>query len=347
MDKVIERLDRGEELGEADIREAADRLLDASVEAQWKENFLEALARKGESAGEIAAFVGAFLERAVDPGLSSVSLPGPTLDLVGTGGDKLGMFNVSTTAIFVLAAGGVSVVKHGNRAITSRSGGADVLEALGVAIDLPPERFAGCVQECGVGFLFAPLYHPSFKAVAPIRQSLAKKGVRTVFNLLGPLLNPARPDFQVIGVYDPAMLETFAVQMKRLGRKRGWAVHGGIPGASGMDELSTLGPSAVVECRADAEELRDWEINPAELGLSGGKIEDLVGGDASENAQITLGILEGEIVDARRSMVVLNAAAGFVVAGLATDMEEGIERAGKAIDSGAARERLKALVGYR
>src|SRR5688572_30956821 len=194
MDALIHHLEEKQELTSREVEVAASLLLDPAAPDEKKERLLEALAVKGETPGEIAGFVEAFLQQAVDPRLGMLELEGPTLDVCGTGGDQLDLFNVSTTAMFIAAAAGAVVVKHGNRGITSKSGGADVLEALGVRIDLSPDDFGRCLSHVGAAFLFAPLYHPAFKAVAPVRKQLAEEGRRTVFNLLGPLLNPARPD---------------------------------------------------------------------------------------------------------------------------------------------------------
>ena len=189
----------------------------------------------------------ALLDRAVDPGIDPARLPGPALDVCGTGGDKLDLFNVSTTACFVLAADGVAVIKHGNRAVTSRSGGSDVLAALGVPLDVPSgETLRRHLEQHGLGFLAAPRYHPAFRAVAGVRRQLAAEGTSTIFNLLGPLLNPARPAHQLVGVFSPALTGTFAEVLRQLGRRRVWAVHG----AGGMDELSTLGETHVSRSEA-------------------------------------------------------------------------------------------------
>ena len=218
MDALIHHLENKEELSDREVEVAAQLLLDAGVADAKKERLLEALAVKGETPSEIAGFVDAFLNHAVDPDLGGLDLGGPTLDVCGTGGDKLGLFNVSTTAMFISAAAGAVVVKHGNRGITSKSGGADVLEALGIRIDLPVDGFRRCIEKAGIGFMFAPIYHPAFKAVAGVRAALAKEGVRTIFNLIGPLLNPARPECQLVGICDPDLNSVFAEILQRLGR---------------------------------------------------------------------------------------------------------------------------------
>lgn len=312
-----------------------------------KADFLRALRHKGETPSEIAAFAGSLLARALDPGIDAAAAPGPLLDVCGTGGDRLGLFNVSTTASFVLAAGGAVVVKHGNRAVTSRSGGADVLSALGVRLDLPPDRLRRCVLETGIGFLFAPHYHPAFKAVMPVRRQLAAEGTSTIFNLLGPLLNPARPANQLVGVFSGRLTPVFAEVLRQLGRRRVWAVHG----AGGMDELSILGATDVSRFDLDNREdeagggaIIHEQVFPEDAGLlKAADVEKLRGGDPETNARLLTAILAGGITDVRLELVLLNAAAGFVVAGLAADLREGAEKARETIGSGRALARLHTL----
>ncbi len=338
---LISHLQSEQNLSATHIAEASAFLVDASAAARDKADFLRALARKGETPAEIAGFVQAFLKLAVDPGIDRSALPGPMLDVVGTGGDKLNLFNVSTTAIFILAAGGVCVVKHGNRAITSKAGGADVLEALGVRIDLPPERLASVVQQVGIGFLFAPLYHPAFKAVVEARKLLAAEGQRSIFNILGPLLNPARPDYQLIGVFDPALTHTFAEILTMLGRKGAWVVHGSAGEAGGMDELSTLGANHIVRLTPTGPVQES--LSTTSLGFAPAVLGDLAGGDAAQNADILEGILACRIKGPKRDIAVLNAAAGFVITGKATTLAEGKHLAEDLIDRGAAHVKLRAL----
>jgi anthranilate phosphoribosyltransferase len=339
MQDLTDHLKKGQELTADQIVRAADALLDDSLPAREKADFLCALSDKGESPAEIAAFATAFLERAVTPTLDRERIGKPLLDVCGTGGDKLNLFNISTTSVFVLAACGVAVVKHGNRGITSKSGGADALEALGIRIDLPPEDFGRCVEEVGAGFLFAPLYHPAFKAIAPVRKQLAEAGRRSIFNLLGPLLNPAKPDYQLIGVFDPAVGSAFAEILSRLGRKVAWAVHGTTETGAGMDEISNLGPSTV--WAANGPDRLKSTIEPSSLGLAPATVTDLEGGDAIANAAILTGILDGSVTGPKRDLVILNAAAGLVITGIADDLSEGLHLANEAIASGAARAVLE------
>lgn len=340
MKELITRLHAGESLDTAAVREAAAGLLDESLEIQTKKEFLRALAAKGETPAEIATLASVFLERARDPQLTPEEVGKPMLDVCGTGGDKLHMFNVSTTATFLLAAAGIAVVKHGNRGITSKSGGADVLEALGVRIDLEPAEFRESVLRTGMGFLFAPLYHPAFKAVAPVRKELAEEGTRTVFNILGPLLNPVRPDYQVVGVFSPALPPVFAEILNQLGRKRAWAVNGDAGDGRSMDELSTLGPNLIVETR-DGTVAPPTTLDPADLGLAKPELSELQGGEAAENASTLIAILDGSERGARREIVLLNVAAGLVVTGMAPSMSDGLAQAAELIESGQALAKLR------
>jgi len=336
MDELVAHLKSGGDLNAEQVGHGVAQLVDGEVADAAKGEFLKALRAKGETAGEIAAFVQALLARAVEPGLDPARLPGPMLDVCGTGGDQLHLFNVSTTVMFVLAAGGVCVVKHGNRAITSQCGGADVLEELGVRIELPPADLRRCVEEHGLGFVFAPAYHPAFKAIGPVRRALAAEGIATIFNLLGPLLNPARPAYQLVGIFSPVLLPKYAEVLALLARSRAWAVHG-----SGMDELSLAGPSAVCEV-ADGR-VREFTLEPVALGLASCAVEVLRGGERRENAAILTGILDGTDTGPRRDLVLLNAAAGFVITGLAAGLAAGLELARAQVESGRALAKLRAL----
>jgi len=268
------------------------------------------------------------------------------IDVCGTGGDKLELFNVSTTSMFILAAGDAVVVKHGNRAITSRCGGADVLEELGIQIDSPPARLKRSVETLGLGFIFAPSYHPAFKAIAPVRKRLAAEGVPTIFNLLGPLLNPARPAFQLVGVFSGALLDRLAATLALLGRERAWVFAGQTPEGAFIDEISISGPTELREVRRQSA-IAKRVIGPDEVGLPHARIDELRGGDRKENAGILLSILNGSERGAKRNIVVLNAAAGFVVTGLAPDLSAGIERASGLLEDGRALAKLHALQRFQ
>lgn len=341
MRELTNHLTGGAELDSPQIQAAAEALLDESIAADQKAAFLKALAGKGETPAEIAGFVQAFLARAVDPGFTAADCPGPSIDVCGTGGDKLDLFNISTATVFVLAGGGATVVKHGNRGITSKSGGADVLEALGIPIDLSTDNLRSTVLEHGAGFLFAPLYHPAFKAVVPVRKQLAEEGVRTVFNLIGPLLNPVRPDFQMVGVFDQAFTAPFADILGRLGRKQAWAVHGSAPDGLGLDEISLSGTTAASVW--DGSSLSELSIDPQDLGLELAGLEDLKGAGPEENAKILTAVLDGSDRGPKRHIVTLNAAAGFVICGLAENLQAGLALAAAVIDDGRATAKLNAL----
>jgi anthranilate phosphoribosyltransferase len=240
--------------------------------------------------------------------------------------------------MFVVAAAGAVVVKHGNRAITSKCGGADVLEALGIPIELSPAQFRESVQRHGLGFLFAPAYHPAFKAIGPIRKRLAGQGIATIFNILGPLLNPARPGRQLVGIFSRELLPRYAAALALLGRTKAWVVHG-----HGLDELSITGPNEVHELTPAG--VTSFALEPASLGFQIAELAELRGATRAENAAIVLGILSGEIQGAKREMVVLNSGAALVVAGLADDLPAGFAMAREAIDSGRAMARLSSLRG--
>lgn len=342
MDALIRQLEEGREMSADEVGLVANFLLDASVADERKARLLEVMSLKGETVAEIAAFVEEFLRHAIDPKLWELDLPGPTLDVCGTGGDKLDLFNVSTTAMFVVAAAGAVVVKHGNRGITSKSGGADVLEALGVRIDLPPDEFRRCVEKAGMGFMFAPNYHPAFRAVVGVRKMLAIRGVRTIFNLIGPLLNPAKPKCQLVGVFSRELCPIFAEILEKLGRESAWVVNGATAGGRAVDEFSLMGETRV--CVAGVKRSRSDAVwYPRDFGMEPVEVESLKGGSAAENAVMLEEILAGKDRGPRTEMVVLNAAAGIACAGIAESMREGIEIAREMIRSGAAADRLEQL----
>jgi anthranilate phosphoribosyltransferase len=300
---------------------------------------LGALAGRGETAAEIAGFATAMREVATTLPLTPAE-QAAVVDTCGTGGDATGTFNISTAAALVAAASGAKVAKHGNRAITSKSGSADVLEALGVPIELGPEAAVAALREHGFCFLLAPSHHPAMKAVMPVRRAL---GVRTVFNVLGPLLNPAGARRQVMGVYSARLVPLVAEAMTLLGAQHAMVVHGDGASAhssSGLDELALSGPSEVAEVRDGV--VTQYVITPEEFGLDRAPLEALTGGDATVNAAILRCIFAGER-GPRRGVVLLNAAAVLVTAGLAKDIREGVGIAAEAIDSGAVTRLLEAL----
>jgi len=345
LKSLIEKLRNGIDLTSSDVDLAVAQLLSDQVDDELKAEFLTVLHKKGESAEEIVAFVKQLMKRAVNPMIDPKQVPGPMIDICGTGGDGFDFFNVSTTAMFVVAAGGAVVVKHGNRRVTSSCGSADVLEQLGVDIDLTPEQLHESLKRHSLGFVFARSYHPAFRALADMRQRLAKKNQRTVFNLLGPLLNPARPSRQLIGVFDPRLTGIFAEALRQLEREHAWVVHGLGDNGAGMDDISISGATTIAE-------LNDGKVNSAILdvswlGIPRASVDELRGGDARENAATIDGILSGKISGAKRDMTIVNAAGGFVVAGLAKDLKEGIDLAREELDSGRALEKLRALQNFK
>jgi anthranilate phosphoribosyltransferase len=290
---------------------------------------LMALRVRGETVNEITGAVSAMRAK-----MLRVSAPIDAIDVVGTGGDASGSHNISTCAAFIVAGAGVPVAKHGNRALSSRSGAADVLAALGVKIDLPPEGITRCITEAGIGFMFAPSHHPAMKHVGPTRVEL---GTRTIFNLLGPLSNPASVKRQMVGVFSKQWIEPLAHVLKNLGSERAFVVHG----SDGLDEITTAGSTAVAALEDGA--VRTFEINPEDVGFERVKPESLRGGDAQANAAALKGVLEGE-KGPLRDVAALNAAAALVVAGQAGDLQAGVALANKSIDSGEAERRLNRLV---
>ncbi len=258
------------------------------------------------------------------------------VDTCGTGGDTSGTFNISTATALVAAGAGVKVAKHGNRSVTSRCGSADVMEALGVKIDLPAARVAACLEQTGIAFLYAPALHSAMKYVQPARRELR---LRTVFNLLGPLTNPAHASAQVVGVYSAELVETLAEALSELGLRRALVVHG----RDGLDEITITGPTKVAEVRNG--QVRSYEVTPEEFGLQSAPLSEIAGGDAGQNAGIIRRILEGER-SPRRDVVLLNAAAALVAAGHADNIQEALPVAAYAIDSGHARQRLQLLVEF-
>jgi anthranilate phosphoribosyltransferase len=328
---ALQRLIEGENLSEEHASDAMQALMSGEASPALAAAFLTALRLKGETAAEIAALARVMRAHAVCIEPSAEVF----VDTCGTGGGGVTTFNISTAAAFVVAGAGLPVAKHGNRAMTSKTGSADVLEALGVRIDLEPDAIRRCIEEVGVGFLFAQRHHPAMRHVGPIRKELP---FRTVFNCLGPLCSPAGAPYQVVGVYEERLVPLLAEALRELGTRRSLVVHG----HDGLDELSTLGPTLVSE--ASPEGVREYVITPAELGLRTVTAEDLApGDDAAGNAAIIRAILSGE-VGPRRDIVLLNAAAALYVAGRATTLVEGIAMAAESIDSGRAAATLARLI---
>jgi len=334
MQEAIAKVIEGQDLTEAEAESAMRQIMDGQATPAQIGALLTALRMKGESVSEITGCARAMRRSAVPVRPQRAET---LVDTCGTGGDGAGTFNISTTAAFVVAGAGQPVAKHGNRSISSQCGSADVLEALGVNLDLTPDQVAACVDEVGIGFLFAPKLHPAMKhAIGPRREL----GVRTIFNVLGPLTNPANAPAQVLGVYDPTLTDTLARVLGALGSQAAFVVHG----SGGLDELTTAGPNRVSVLRNGQVETRNFD--PADLGFPRARPSDLHGGDASENAAITRGILAGTQNGAGRDVVVLNASAALVAGGRAQNLAEGIRLAEDSLDSGSAQRVLDHLIEF-
>lgn len=357
LNALTEQLRAAQSLNPDQIAAAVTLLTDAQASTEEKAAFLTALAQKGETTDEIASFARELRDRSVPTPLDPATRAREILDVCGTGGDRLNTFNISTTVALIAAAAGVTVAKHGNRAVTSQSGSADVLEALGIRIDLAPGPAAEWLRDHGFAFFFAPNYHPAFKHIAPARKLCAERGQRTVFNFLGPLLNPARPTVQLVGVPRPALCEPVARVLQRLGVRRAMVVSGEIersrvPAGDGtdkpetprhLDELSTLGDNAIAEFHQDngfavsVMSSENFPLQPATLA-------DLAGGDRAANAETIRLLLRGEERGPKRDAVLLNSAAALFVAGRARSLLEGWDLAAELIDNGTALAKLEELI---
>jgi len=341
LDTLTTQLTDGTELSAEQVHDAIAGLTDEAVTPEAKAGFLTALATKGETPGEIAAFASELRDKALPVPLDDETRGREMLDVCGTGGDQLGTFNISTTVAIVAAAAGVTVAKHGNRAITSKSGSADVLAALGIPTELTPEQVATGLRDHGFAFIFAPGYHPAFKHIMPARKLCAERGQRTVFNFLGPLLNPARPTAQLIGVPKGELCEPIGRVLQSIGIRRGMVVNGRA-GDGAMDELSTLGENTIAEFYQD----RGFTVSrdePELFPLQPATLDDLKGGDAEANAATIRAILAGEDRGPRRDAVLLNTAHALFVAARTDSALEGWELAASVIDDGLAKRKLEEL----
>ena len=332
MQEALARLLDGHDLSRAQARSVMNEVMEGDATPAQIGGLLVALRLKGETADEIAGCAEAMRSHvlAVKPKRDDL------VDTAGTGGDGMGTINISTAAALVAAAAGAGVAKHGNRAVSSASGSADVLEALGFRLELPPARIERSIDELGFGFLFAPTHHPAMRHAAPVRRELA---ARTVFNVLGPLTNPAGARAQVVGVYAPSLVRTIAEVLAQLGARRAFVVHG----AGGIDELSPTGPNLV--CEVVDGDVREREIDPLELGVPRCDARELRGGSPAENAAAIIRVFGGES-GGPRSAILLNAAGALAAAGHGRDLAEGLELAREAIDSGAAAGRLDELIAF-
>jgi anthranilate phosphoribosyltransferase len=329
LKSIIAKVATGATLSREEAASAFDRMMSGEATPSQLGGLLMALRIRGETIDEITGAVSAMRAK-----MLRVSAPTDAIDVVGTGGDGSGSVNVSTCAAFIVAGAGVPVAKHGNRALSSRSGAADVLSALGVRIDISPQQVSRCVTEAGIGFMFAPAHHPAMKNVNPTRVELA---TRTIFNLLGPLSNPAGVTRQLVGVFSRQWVLPLAQVLKNLGSESVWVVHG----SDGLDEITLTGPTFVAALEKGA--IRSFEVSPEDAGLKRVAGEALMGGDAAANALALRNVLEG-LPGPYRDVALFNAAAALVVAGRAKDLKEGMALGTRSIDSGAAAERLKRLI---
>lgn len=329
LNTAIQAIARGLPLEESVLEGAFDTLLSGEAAPEEVGAFLTGLTVRGETANELIA--GARIMRRHG---RRVAVDGPLLDTCGTGGLPWKSLNTSTASAIVIAASGGRVAKHGNRSVPPKTGSADVLESLGLQLELSDTAFRACLDTAGVGFLFARNYHSAMRHVAPIRHKL---GIRTIFNLLGPLSNPAGAEYSVLGVYDKHWVTPMAEALKALGTRRAWVVHG----LAGIDEISISGPTEV--CEVTPESIRHFQIDPSDAGLPSHPLSTLEGGAPEENTAAIRDLLDGR-EGPFRDIVLINAAAGLHVSGLAADLRSGVERAAAAIDSGAARETLNRLV---
>ena len=326
---LIGKVATGAALGRDEAAGAFEQMMAGEATPSQMGALLMALRVRGETVDEITGAVTAMRAKMV-----RVQAPPDAIDVVGTGGDASGSFNISTCAALIVAGAGVPVAKHGNRALSSKSGAADVLAALGVNIDLNPEQIGHCIREAGIGFMFAPAHHPATKNVGPTRAEL---GTRTIFNLLGPLSNPAGVKRQMVGVFSKQWTEPLAHVLKNLGAESVWVVHG----SDGLDEVTTSGPTSVSALENGV--IRNFEIAPEDVGLRKVKPEELRGGDAATNARAVQEVLEGKQT-AFRDVALLNAAAALVVSGKAKDLQAGFNLAAHSVDSGEAEGRLDRLI---
>ena len=342
LDVLTQQLDRREALTAQQIHDAVGELAGVTASVEIKAAFLDALARKGETAEEIGGFARELRLLAIEPPVDKQTRARQILDVCGTGGDRMNTFNISTTVALVAAAAGVPVAKHGNRAVTSQAGSADVLEALGIKIDLTLERAAQSLREHDFAFFFAPNYHPAFKQIAPARRWCGERGRKTIFNYLGPLLNPARPALQLVGVPRPELCLPVAGVLQSLGLRRGMVVCGSVPNGH-LDELSTLGESTVAEFY-QPRGLTTSSLLPTHFPIQPATLADLAGGDREANAEIIRQLLRGQDRGPRRDATLLNSAAALFVAEKCRSLTEGWELAADVIDSGKAWNKLQALI---
>ncbi|WP_119069111.1 anthranilate phosphoribosyltransferase [Rubrobacter indicoceani] len=328
--EALQKVAGGAALSEVEAERALAEIMSGTVPPEATAALLTALRVRGESPGEIIGFARAMREFA-----ARVEAPEDATDIVGTGGDAKGTINVSTTAAFVARGAGVTIAKHGNRAATSRSGSADVLEALGANIELAPDQVSECIREAGIGFMFARTHHPAMRYVAPVRAGLP---FRTIFNLLGPLTNPAGARRLVVGVFSESFILPMAEALRGLGVDRALVVFG----TDGLDEITVTDRSLVAQ--VDKDGITEYEVSPEDFGLSRYRLGELIGGDAKENAGVVRSVLSGGEAGAKRDIVLMNAGAAVFAGGKAADLRDGVLKAREAVDSGAATDALEAFI---
>jgi len=337
LQEFIAQVGQGVDLSEEQSAEVADLLASADVEADLKAGFLTKLAEKGESAQEVAGLAKRYRQLARDPELGEWS--DEAIDVCGTGGDKQHTFNISTTVTLVVAAAGIPVLKHGNRSITSLCGSSNLLEAIGIDISADNELLKRSMRELGFCFMFAPAFHPAFKEIVPVRQALAERGQRTVFNILGPLINPAKPAHQLLGVFSATVMELMAGAEQSLGLKAGMIAHCDLGSEGGMDEFSAVGDNLARGFGSLGSLSERW--SPEQMGVERGRLSDLRGGDVAENMEILGRLLDGSAPKALEDSVSMNAAAAFFIVGRHDSIEAGVPEARELLLGGAVREKIR------
>ncbi|MEX2044672.1 MAG: anthranilate phosphoribosyltransferase [Opitutus sp.] len=339
LPELTSALNAGCELSSDDVEVAAAALASVEVGEDAKGVFLTALAAKGETAAEVAAFAAAFRARALNPGMEDRA--SRAIDIVGTGGDHAGGFNISSMVVLVLASAGVPVMKHGNRGITSKCGSADLLAALGMDLEASPAKLRGALDELGFVFFFAPAYHPAFRHIAPVRKALAARGQRTIFNILGPLINPGRPAHVLLGSFSAAWVPKLAEALDALGAEAGIAAHGVIDAGRGIDEITTATTNLVCGFGRMRDVRGEWKA--ADFGLEQAPFSELAGGDVTANTALVGAILDGQAPKGLVDSIVLNAAIAMWIVGRVAEVREGLAPARDFLMGGAVRRKIAAM----
>ena len=344
--KLTDSLNRKENLTKEEIKTSIDILVSDQVACSDKENFLTAFAHKGETVSEISSFIYYFLKLSKDPELSDISKR--AIDLCGTGGYKAGSFNISTFVSFILAAAGIPVIKHGNRSISSKCGSADLLESIGIPIEVEKIKRQEGLKVLNYAFLFAPAFHPSFKNIAPVRKKLAQKGIISIFNILGPMINPARPSYQLLGVYSDNLVSNVSESLNESGKKGGFVIHGridGHPSIKGIDELSSCGENIVQGFGQNSSTKKaSWTVE--KFGCKPSPIKDIEGGDLSRNIQIMKLLLNGSAPTGLTDSIQMNASLAFLTVGRTKNLEEGMELAKKLLSDGTVKAWLNKVTTF-